>query len=78
MSAKPGGERPAPEVIQRLYADLAEAAPHLGMTAGALRKRCTRGARREGRMIVARLGDLVAVKFGRSWRVRWPPSGSAQ
>lgn len=59
------------------YLTLAEAAPQLGMTTAALRKRCTRGARREGRMIVARVGDLVAVKFGRSWRLKWPSSGGS-
>ena len=54
------------------YLTIEEAAVALRLTPQALRKRCTRGARRIGRDTMAQLGDgVVAVKFGRSWRVRW-------
>jgi len=42
------------------------------MSPDALRRRCARAARKIGRDITAQLGDgVVAVKFGRSWRVRF-------
>lgn len=43
--------------MQRRYLTLAQAAPLLAMTVGALRKRCTRGRRKQGRDVVANLGD---------------------
>ena len=48
------------------------AAVRLATTPVALRARCRRHARREGREVVARLGaGVVAYKFGSSWRVRF-------
>ncbi len=56
------------------YETIADAAPRLGMTVQALRARCRRGAVREGREVRCYLGDgVVATKFGRSWRVKFPP-----
>jgi hypothetical protein len=49
-----------------------EAAGLLSMSPLALRKRCSRRARRIGSDVVANLGDgVVAVKIGRTWRVRF-------
>jgi hypothetical protein len=57
-----------------VYQSLVDAAPLLGMTVQALRARCRRHAVREGREVRAHLGDgVVATKFGRTWRVRFPP-----
>jgi hypothetical protein len=56
------------------YETTEEAAPRLGMTVQALRARCRRGAVRVGREQRCYLGDgVVATKFGRTWRVRFPP-----
>lgn len=56
------------------YLPIEVAAVRLALTPLALRARCRRAARREGRTIVAHLGaGVVAYKFGRSWRVRFPP-----
>jgi hypothetical protein len=56
-----------------LYDSIADAAPKLGLTIQALRARCRRGAVREGREVRCYLGDgVVATKFGRTWRVRFP------
>jgi hypothetical protein len=55
------------------YIPVEEAALRLALTPVALRARCRRAARREGRNVVAHLGaGVVAYKFGRSWRVRFP------
>jgi len=55
------------------YVPIEEAAARLTLTPIALRARCRRAARREGRNVVAHLGaGVVAYKFGRSWRVRFP------
>lgn len=55
------------------YVPIEEAAVRLALTPIALRARCRRAARREGRSVVAHLGGgVVAYKFGRSWRVRFP------
>jgi hypothetical protein len=55
------------------YVPIEEAAMRLTLTPLALRARCRRAARREGRTIVAHLGaGVVAYKFGRSWRVHFP------
>ncbi|HXX69171.1 MAG TPA: hypothetical protein VEK07_18445 [Polyangiaceae bacterium] len=52
------------------YQSLDDAAPRLGMTVQALRARCRRGVAPDGR---CHLGDgVVAMKFGRTWRVRFP------
>jgi hypothetical protein len=53
--------------------DIERAAAKLTLQPEALRARCRRAAVREGREIVAHLGGgVVAFKFGRSWRVRFP------
>jgi hypothetical protein len=55
------------------YIPIEVAAVRLALTPVALRARCRRAARREGRNVVAHLGaGVVAYKFGRSWRVRFP------
>jgi hypothetical protein len=55
------------------YLTIKAAAPRLGMTALALRARCRRRAVREGREVRCYLGDgVVATKFGRTWRIRFP------
>ena len=49
-----------------------DAAGRLSTTPTALRARCRRHARREGRDVIARLGGgVVAFKFGSSWRIRF-------
>lgn len=49
------------------------AAERLSVAPDALRARCRRAARRVGDTVVANLGGgIVAFKFGRSWRVRFP------
>jgi hypothetical protein len=54
------------------YLPIDRAAERLALTPVALRARCRRAARREGRHLVAHLGPgVVACKFGRSWRVRF-------
>ena len=55
------------------YLTIERAAQALQLSPEALRARCRRAARRKGKDIVAELGDgIVAVKFGRSWRIRFP------
>jgi hypothetical protein len=55
------------------YLTIDDAAARLSMTPLALRKRCTKQARRVGKDIRAEIGDgIVAVRFGRIWRVRFP------
>lgn len=59
-----------PPVHDRLFT-IDDAAFRLATTPIALRARCRRRARREGREVVARLGaGVVAFKFGVNWRVR--------
>lgn len=62
------------------YLTIDEAAERLAMTPNALRCRCRRAQRKDratGR-VTAPLGDgVVAVKFGRSWRVRFESSIAA-
>ena len=49
------------------------AAARLGIAPNALRARCRRASRRSTQGIVADLGGgIVAFKFGKSWRVRFP------
>jgi hypothetical protein len=70
------GSEPATQLRtsrRTVYETIADAAPHLGLTPLALRARCRRGAVREGRDVRCYLGDgVVATKFGRTWRVRFP------
>jgi hypothetical protein len=57
------------------YETIVTAAARLGMSVQALRARCRRGAQREGQDVRAYLGDgVIATKFGRTWRVRFPQS----
>ncbi len=58
------------------YETIASAAPRLGLSADALRARCRRAQRRDGRRLVAELGGgITAIRFGRrSWRVLFPPA----
>ncbi len=61
----------AAELAQFVSIDAAARA--LDMSAEALRARCRRASRRSGKQIVADIGGgFVAMKFGRSWRVRLP------
>lgn len=51
------------------------AAVILDTTPVALRARCRRKAKREGKEVVARLGaGVVGYKFGANWRVRFLPA----
>ncbi len=55
------------------YVNVDDAALRLATTPNALRARCRRAARRTGRIVSAHLGGgIVAIKFGVSWRVRFP------
>lgn len=55
------------------YRSIHEAATLLATTPDALRARCRRNARRDGRTISAHLGGgIIAIKLGVSWRVRFP------
>lgn len=55
------------------YLTVEAAAQRLSLTAGALRARCRRHARREGRKVIAHMGGgIVAIKMGTSWRLRFP------
>ena len=56
-----------------MFETINAAAAKLSLDAEALRARCRRAARRDGDAIVASLGGgIVAIKLGRSWRVRFP------
>ena len=60
-------------VLSPAYETIEAAAARLGITPEALRARCRRYRRRPGANAVAELGaGIRAVKFGRSWRVRFP------
>ena len=63
----------SPVGVAHLYETIERAAERLSLDPEALRARCRRGARKEGKDIVAYLGaGIAAFKFGRSWRVRFP------
>jgi hypothetical protein len=57
-----------------IFETIESAAPKLGVAPGALRSRCQRAARRIGAAsAVAQLGGgIVAFKFGKTWRLRFP------
>ena len=58
---------------QPVYEPIDRAAAKLAITADALRARCRRGALRRGTRVVADLGGgIEAIKFGATWRVRFP------
>lgn len=59
---------------RQVFETIASAAAILSLDVEALRARCRRAQEKVGDMIVAKLGGgIVAFKFGRSWRVRFPP-----
>jgi hypothetical protein len=61
--------------VAQVFDTVESAAVKLGLDANALRARCRRAAQRVGDAIVAQLGGgIVAFKFGKSWRVRFPSS----
>lgn len=61
------------------YYTIERAAQNLHMTSAALRARCRRAARRRGKDVVAELADgILAIKFGRSWRIRFPGHATDQ
>ena len=65
--------RNAPDGAAPVFETIEAAAAKLSLEAAALRARCRRAARLEGDAVVAPLGGgIVAIKFGRSWRVRFP------
>ena len=65
-------ERP-PAAQAPHYHSTADAAPRLGVSEEGLRARCRRARRSVGGETVADLGaGIRAVKFGRTWRVRFP------
>ena len=64
---------PAPRSSSPLYDTIETAAAKLDLAPEALRARCRRGATRVGNSTEAELGGgIVAFKFGRGWRVRFP------
>lgn len=70
--ALPSGPGNTTNACEILEADAAAA--KFGISVRAFRARCRRHLRREGRLLVARLGPgLVAFKFGVSWRLRVDP-----
>jgi hypothetical protein len=55
------------------YFTIEAAAAVLSLNPHALRARCRRRARREGRSVVAHLGGgIEAIKLGVTWRIRFP------
>lgn len=57
------------------YCTIEQAAEVLCLTPEALCTRCRRRARKVGRDVVAYLADgIVAIKFGRNWRIKFPPA----
>ena len=64
--------KPADTDIAPLYKPIDVAAPRLGVSEEALRARCRRARRAAGGTAVDLGGGIRAVKFGRTWRVRFP------
>lgn len=61
------------------YVTIFEAARLLHMTPKALRARCLRAVQSVNGSTFAHLGDgIVAVKLGRSWRIRFEEHGAAR
>ena len=67
-------DRVPPARGERMYDTIESAAAKLAMDPNALRARCRRAARARANFgIEAELGaGVVAVKFGKSWRIRFP------
>ena len=62
-----------PSSAEPRYFAIEAAAAILSLKPHALRARCRRRAKKEGRNIVAHLGGgILAIKFGVTWRVRFP------
>lgn len=71
--ANPGLTARSADVVEPRYFTIEAAAAVLSLNPHALRARCRRRARREGRSVVAHLGGgIQAVKLGVTWRVRFP------
>ena len=66
----PGGPRFANAAAN--YKPIDVAAPKLGVSEEALRARCRRARKAAGGTVVDLGGGIRAVKFGRTWRVRFP------
>jgi len=70
------GRHPHPNAASRpepLFQTTEAAAAKLGIEPDSLRARCRRAAKDAGGASVAQLGGgIVAFKFGRRWRVRFP------
>jgi hypothetical protein len=65
--------RPAGRKTPPAFDTIESAAAKLGIDVDALRARCRRAQQRIGDTVPAHLGGgIVAFKFGRSWRVRFP------
>jgi len=63
----------------RHYFTIDQASDLLQVSSAALRARCRRAARRRGKDVVAELADgILAIKFGRSWRIRFPGHATDQ
>ena len=75
-AAKRSRAKPRPRPARRAAAEYVAvdvAAQRLDLDADALRARCRRAAVKVGTIVQADLGaGVIAVKFGRSWRVRFP------
>ena len=63
---------PPPANAAALYKPIDVAAPRLGVSEEALRARCRRARKAAGGTVVDLGGGIRAVKFGRTWRVRFP------
>jgi hypothetical protein len=58
-----------------VFETIESAAEKLSVRPSALRSRCRRAAKRVGDASVVKLGGgIVAFKFGKTWRVRFPPA----
>lgn len=68
---RPARRRSSPGPL--VYDPIEVAAPKLGVTEEALRARCRRAPRCPGSTMVVDLGGGIrAMKFGRTWRIRFP------
>jgi hypothetical protein len=74
-AAEPKRQRFPSRRSPRLFDTIESAAAKLDLDVEALRARCRRAATRVGDTVQAHLGGgIVAFKFGRSWRIRFPPT----
>jgi len=64
---------PSGRNVSQVFETIESAAAKLGLDGDALRARCRRAARSVHDATVANLGGgIVAFKFGKSWRIRFP------